>query len=97
MNVDLYVDPIVIATCLALGKIIKSAPVMNKISNSLIPFILLILGIGLSFILAGGFTGVAFSTGIISAAAAIGLHQTGKPLFVSESKLGNVTDEDLDV
>lgn len=95
-EVSVYVNPVIVAICLLLGKMIKSASFMKKIPNDAIPFILMALSIGASFIIMG-VNGDALCSGIFSSAAAVGIHQQGKQGFKPTTSivddLGLITDK----
>lgn len=79
-NIEAYVDITTILVCLAIGKIFKSSDITKSLNNKYIPYILLMVGIFIQF-LTNGISAQSLSTGIISAAAAVGFHQSGKQIF----------------
>lgn len=93
-NIDIstYVDLRTIVTCMCIGKIFKSSTLTKKLNNKYIPYILLMAGI-LFQIGFSGFSVESISTGIISAAAACGFHQTGKQLFTFNKKERGTNDD----
>lgn len=81
-NISGVVNLLVVICLMAIGYVIKHTPVLSKISNNLIPIILLIAGIIISLIMGGDTTAAnLIVSGIINAAIAIALHQTGKNVF----------------
>lgn len=91
IDIMLYVDIRTIITCICIGKIFKSSTLTRKLDNKLIPYILLTIGLLFQFAFTG-FNIISASTGIISAATAIGIHQSGKQLFTFH-KGGNNNDK----
>lgn len=86
------INPVVIVVLLAIGVCIKHVPVLEKVSNNLIPIILIIVGV-----LADVATkspdvtyAVAVMNGVVDAALAITIHQSGKNVFSMFT--GTVTD-----
>lgn len=79
-DISVYVNPVVVAICMILGKMIKSSSITKKIPNDTIPFVLMILSIIVSCVVMG-FNSNAFCSGIFSAAAAVGIHQQSKQGF----------------
>lgn len=74
------VNLVIVVVLMAIGFIIKHVKFLEKVENNLIPPILLVVSIVISFIDTGITLPSAFSA-IISAAIAIGLHQSGKNIF----------------
>lgn len=76
--------PLLIAL-MALGYIIKHTPALNKISNALIPVILLITAIVIALVLNGDYSmqGItqAVVSGLINAAIAVYMHESGRNIF----------------
>ena len=79
----------IVIICLVIGAILKHA--VKNFNNDWIPVVLIVIGIGLSFVIA-----VLNKTtndpvniiivGIASAVAAVGLHQAGKTLYLYTAK-----------
>lgn len=85
IDINAYVDMKTVITCLCVGKIFKSSDLTKSLDNKYIPYILLIVAVLLQF----WFSGVnptSLSSGIVSAAAAVGFHQSGKTLFSEKKK-----------
>jgi hypothetical protein len=93
-DISVYINPVTVAICMILGKMIKSSSIMKKIPNDTIPFILMTLSIIISCIMVG-FNGDAVCSGIFSAAAAVGIHQQGKQGFKQRDAVSIVDDLDL--
>ena len=74
------VNLMVVVVLMAIGFIIKHVKFLEKVENDLIPPILLVLSLVISFISTGVNLPSAFSA-IISATIAIGLHQSGRNIF----------------
>lgn len=71
-----YFAPVIVGICLCIGFIIKKWPVLDKVSNSLIPSINGVLGIFLAvWMNQWEITPVIILTGCFSGLAATGLHQ----------------------
>ena len=70
----------VVVLLLAVGFIIKHVKKLEKISNDLIPPILLVISLVYEVIM-GGFSFEIVVTAVVTAAVAIGLHQEGKNIF----------------
>lgn len=67
---------------LAVGYCIKHTPALDKVSNNLIPVILVVLGAVVGVLTKGDTTiASAIVNGIINAAIAIAIHQSGKNIF----------------
>lgn len=81
-NISGVVNLLVVICLMGIGYVIKHTPLLSKISNNLIPIILLIAGIVISLIMGGDTTAAnLIVSGIINAAIAIALHQAGKNVF----------------
>ena len=65
---------------MGVGFLVKHMKFLEKVENSLIPPILLILSI-VATVFSEGFTVASVITGIVNAAIAVGLHQQGKNIF----------------
>lgn len=76
-NISGVVNLLVVICLMAIGYVIKHTPVLSKISNNLIPIILFVAGIVISWIMGGDTTANLIVSGIINAAIAIALHQAG--------------------
>lgn len=74
---------VVIIFLLAIGYCIKHIKTFDKISNNLIPIVLVILGAITTLLTKTADTSVvmALMNGIINAAIAIAIHQSGKNIF----------------
>ena len=72
----------IVIVLLGIGFIIKHVKFLEKISNDLIPLVLIAFSFLFTF-LDSGVTVQATIASIITAAAAIGLHQQGKHIFVT--------------
>lgn len=74
---------VVIIFLLAIGYCIKHIKVFDKVSNNLIPIILVVLGAITTLLTKTADTSVvmALMNGIINAAIAIAIHQSGKNIF----------------
>lgn len=74
---------VVIIFLLAIGYCIKHIKVFDKVSNNLIPIVLVILGAITTLLTKTADTSVvmALMNGIINAAIAIAIHQSGKNIF----------------
>lgn len=77
------INPVVVVVLLAIGVCIKHVPTLEKVSNNLIPIILIVVGM-----LADVATkspdvtyAVAVMNGVVDAALAITIHQSGKNVF----------------
>lgn len=70
----------VVVLLLAVGFIIKHVKKLEKISNDLIPPILVLLSLVVEFI-TNGFSFKTVVAAVVTAAVAIGLHQEGKNIF----------------
>lgn len=94
------VNLVIIIALMALGYIIKHTKALSKISNNLIPLILLVSGIIISIVLGGSPVAELIISGIINAAVAIALHQAGKNIFeflpstVAINDSGGTTEEE---
>lgn len=70
---------------MAIGYIIKNTKALSRVSNKIIPLILLVFGVVVSIILgdSSGSDGVAMAVinGLANAAIAVWLHETGKNVF----------------
>lgn len=74
------INILVVVTLMAVGFIIKHVKFLEKVDNSLIPVILLVLSFVFTFI-DTGLSVPSIFIAILSAAVAIGLHQQGKNIF----------------
>lgn len=74
---------VVIIFLLAIGYCIKHIKAFDKVSNNLIPIILVVLGAITTLLTKTADTSVvmALMNGIINAAVAIAIHQSGKNIF----------------
>lgn len=75
---------VVVIFLLAIGYCIKHLPILEKISNNLIPITLIVLGVIVCALIAisnGGDMVRAIMSGVVNAAISIALHQTGKNIF----------------
>lgn len=74
---------VVIIFLLAIGYCIKHIKVFDKVSNNLIPIVLVVLGAITTLLTKTADTSVvmALMNGIINAAIAIAIHQSGKNIF----------------
>lgn len=79
------INPVLLIALMALGFIIKHSPALQKISNGLIPLILLTVSIVMAFVITGTYTANGFVsavvTGLINAAIAVWFHESGKNIF----------------
>ncbi len=98
MNVNLYANMMTVALLMAIGKLIKSSRFCKDIPNDLIPYILIVVGIAYQFIL-DGFSNIGntIASGIISSSVAVGLHQSGKKLFINNTIEETTEDENENV
>ena len=96
------VNVAIVVALMAVGFIIKHVKFLEKIQNDLIPPILFVLSIVASFI-QSGVSLESVIAALVSAAIAIGLHQTGKNIFSVTiipsvlSKLGYVKESEITV
>lgn len=86
MDIAAYVDFIAVGVALTIGKGIKSLKIFKKVSNQLIPIILIAVCVGYE-VFAKGFNAEALGVGVISAVAAIGFHQSGKTLLINDNPI----------
>lgn len=93
MDYSSYIDVPIVIICLALGKIIKSVPVFDKISNRFIVFILPVVAIALKLLSTGSFDTNTIAVALYSSLVAIGIHQTGKQSY---NIFKDMTDENSD-
>ncbi len=87
------VDISIVIICLVIGAVLKH--LVTKIDNDWIPIILIAFGIAVSFGVAAlkGFTDDPIHiviVGIASAAAAVGIHQGGKTIYLHSKDSGSV-------
>lgn len=79
------INPVLLIALMALGFLIKYSPQLQKISNGLIPLILLAMAVIVEFVMSGTYTVNGFVsalvTGLINAAIAVWFHESGKNLF----------------
>lgn len=79
------INPVLLIALMALGFLIKHSPKLQKISNGLIPLILLVMAVIVAFVASGTYTVNGFVsalvTGLINAAIAVWFHESGKNLF----------------
>lgn len=82
------INPVVIVVLLALGVCIKHVPALEKVSNNLIPIILIVVGIVADIAVKSPDVtyAVAVMNGIVDAALAITIHQSGKNIFALFAK-----------
>ena len=84
-NINLDITTII--GMLAVGFLIKHTPTFKKISNNIIPPLIVVLCIIIGFLKLDTYTGEAICTMfleyIINAAVAVGFHQYGKNTFKS--------------
>ena len=94
----------VVVGLMALGYIIKHFKAFKNIDNNIIPPALLMCGI-IAVVCMEGFNVQAIISGVVNAAAAVGLHQQGKNIFtvtvvpsISDllAKMTNKTNIELD-
>jgi len=74
------INIITVVFLMAIGFIVKHVKYLDKVSNDIIPIILLLCSIAITLVQYGCSTESIIGA-IISAAVAIGLHQTGKNIF----------------
>lgn len=84
MDFSNYIDMSLIVICLAIGKSIKELSFLNKIPNKLIVAILPIISIGLKLSI-DEFSLDSIACALYSSLVAVGAHQTGKQLFISNN------------
>ena len=71
----------IVVALMALGFVIKHFKFLEKFSNEFIPPVLLLVSFVFTFI-DNGISTVSAITAIVTAAVAIGLHQSGKNIFM---------------
>lgn len=91
------VDISIVIICLVIGAILKH--LVTKFNNDWIPIALIVCGIIISFGIAAlkGFTDDPVHiviVGIASAAAAVGIHQGGKTIYLYTKDSGSVDKEE---
>ena len=85
----------VIIFLLAVGYCIKHTPALEKVSNNLIPIIIFVLSVIICGVMnISDNIAASIMSGVINAAAAIGLHSTGKNIFEFFSK-GSISDAEV--
>lgn len=87
------VDISIVIICLVIGGILKH--LVTKFNNDWIPIALIVCGIAISFGISAlkGFTDDPIHiviVGIASAAAAVGVHQSGKIIYLHSKNSGSV-------
>lgn len=86
-NMDIAMSLQIIILLMLIGAAIKHVKFFDKVSNSLIPIILIIIGVVVGVFMFWPLTKAnfmeAFITGLASACIAIGLHQAGKNIFIN--------------
>lgn len=81
-QLGVVVNIVLVLFLLAVGYCIKHTPALDKVSNNLIPVILVVLGAVVAVLTKGDITiASAIVNGIINAAIAIAIHQSGKNIF----------------
>lgn len=101
--IDGDISIIIIVTLLACGYIIKHTPALNKVSNNLIPVILLALGLLITVFINPGNKdiGMRVIDAILNAAIAVAIHSSGKNIFemvsnaAAKSLDGDSNDDEL--
>ena len=99
---DINLD--IVITLMAIGFIIKHCDIkfLKNIPNSYIPLILVVFGFIFTFLDAGTAASMqTFISAIVSSAAAVGLHQQGKNIFIGlipqlTEIIGNLTKQDTE-
>ena len=93
------INPYTIVVLLAIGVCIKHVPALEKVSNNLIPVILIVAGILVDVLVKSSDVTypVAVMNGVVDAALAITIHQSGKNIFAlftkTASDVADTTDE----
>lgn len=85
---EAYFDFRILVVLLLIGAVIKHSPFLRKTPNKIIPFILMVSAVAILFVINDFSMNLdLFVTGIITGAASVGLHQSGKITFGSISTI----------